>query len=841
MRGQVRGVEGCHREPLRTGWALCALAAGGDDAAPPSAEAGWIDIPTLAPAAAALRDAGRWSLDQPARRFDAEDFWYRLRFDAPALKAGERLFLGFDGLATISQVWLNGAALLSSDNMFVAHEFEVGPALKDTGNELLLRFRALDSWLSKRRPRPRWRTPMIENQQMRWARTTLLGRTPGWSPPAAVVGPWKDIWLERRGGPALRDVRLHTQLDGASGIARIELDGDAIEGAELLLSRDGFTARQALSRRDGGLHGELKIESPALWWPHTHGEPALYEARLMVSSTGATKPVEVSLGTVGFRSVSVDRRNGDFSLHVNGVPVFCRGACWTPLDVVSLRASPEALSQAVAQARSLGMNMLRVPGTGVYEDDAFFDACDAQGMLVWQDLMFANMDYPHEDAAFSAGALVEVGQQLARWRARPSLAVLCGNSEVAQQAAMWGAARELWSSPWFDDILARACEAQIPSVPYWPSSACGGAFPHQANAGTTSYYGVGAYLRPLEDARRVELRFATECLAFANMPQPSATARLPGAHATRVHHPAWKSRSPRDLGAGWDFDDVRDHYLGLLFGVDPAKLRYSDHERYLLLSRIVTGEVMAATFAEWRRPASTCRGAMVLMLRDLWAGAGWGLIDDAGVPKASAHGLKRVLQPTAVFLSDEGVNGLFLHVVHERAQALQARVAVTIWRAGDVRVASGQAPLELAPHSGQTRPVLELFEHFTDLSYAYRFGPLGHDAVVATLTGPDGERLGEAVHFPAGFGLPREADVGLSAVFRPLDADTFELVVNSRRLAQSVYFDIPGFEADDEYFHLVPDDDRRVLLRRIAGHAGQPSGTAHALNSSAACRLGAVS
>jgi beta-mannosidase len=833
MLGQVRRIDGHPREPLRTGWSLCAVPPGGDDVQTPPADSDWLAITTLAPAAAALRELGRWSLDQPPRRFDAEDWWYRLRFDAPVAAAGEKLFLGFDGLATIAQVWLNGQPLLSSDNMFVAHEREVGAALKPNDNELLLRFRALDSWLAKRRPRPRWRTPMIENQQLRWARTTLLGRTPGWSPPAAVVGPWQDIWLERRSGPALHDLQLRSELDRGKGIVRVELDGDSVEGAELVLSRGSFSARQALSRRDGRLHGELKVDAPVLWWPHTHGEPALYEAALQLKGGG-----KVSLGAIGFRNITVDRENGDFALRVNGVPVFCRGACWTPLDAVSLRATPEALSNAVAQARGLGMNMLRVPGTGVYEDDAFFDACDAQGMLVWQDLMFANMDYPVDDAAFSAGALAEVGQQLARWRARPSLAVLCGNSEVEQQAAMWGAARGLWSSPWFDEVLARVCEKEIPSLVYWPSSAHGGAFPHQASVGTTSYYGVGAYLRPLDDARRVELRFATECLAFANVPQPSAAARLPGAHATRVHHAAWKSRSPRDLGAGWDFDDVRDHYLGVLFGVDPPKLRYADHERYLLLSRITTAEVMAATFAEWRRPASTCRGAMVLMLRDLWAGAGWGLIDDAGVPKASAHGLRRVLQPTAVFLSDEGVNGLSVDVVHERGEALGAELELSVWRNGDVRVATGRAALALAPHSGTTRPVLELFEHFTDLSYAYRFGPLAHDAVVATLTGADGTRLGQAFHFPAGFGLQREADVGLTAQARMTDGGDAELLVGTKRLAQSVYFDIPGFEALDEYFHLVPGEDRRIVLRRIAGHAGLPSGTVHALNSSAACRLG---
>src|SRR6185369_12142958 len=228
----------------------------------------------------------------------------------------------------------------------------------------------------------------------------------------------------------------------------------------------------------------------------------------------------------------------------NGVPIFCRGACWTPLDPVSLAADRAAYAETLGLARDAGMNMLRVGGTMVYESDDFYDLCDEMGILVWQDFMFANMDYP-EDESFVASAVLEARQQLARLEARPSLAVLCGNSEVEQQAAMWGATRERWSPRLFHEVLPAVARELRPDVPYWPSSAHGGAFPHEASRGTTSYYGVGAYMRPLEDARRSEVRFASECLAFANVPEPAALAP-----SLRAHHPAWKARTPRDFGAG---------------------------------------------------------------------------------------------------------------------------------------------------------------------------------------------------------------------------------------------------------------------------------------------------
>jgi len=245
------------------------------------------------------------------------------------------------------------------------------------------------------------------------------------------------------------------------------------------------------------------------------------------------------------------------------------------------------------------------------------------------DFMFANMDYPADDPDFASSVTVEVTQMLERLQSRPSLAVLCGNSEAAQQAAMSGAAREHWSPALFETTLAGHAREYLPDVPYCPSSTHGGDFPFSASQGVTSYYGVGAYLRAPTDARHAELKFASECLAFANVPEMETLER----GTERVLHfnqPRWKERVPRDLGAGWDFDDVRDHYLERLFRLQVASLRYSDQDRYLRLSRVTSGEAMAGAFAEWRRTRSVCGGALLLFLRDLWPGAGWGIIDSTG-------------------------------------------------------------------------------------------------------------------------------------------------------------------------------------------------------------------
>jgi beta-mannosidase len=842
MAGRAGRSSAQRRQLLTDGWQMCAAA---PDAIADPADLSrhaltWIPLRVPGTAASGLRAAGHWSVGDSARRFDAEDWWFRVRFESPSVGADEELILGLDGLATVAQVWLDDRLLLSSENMFVAHEraLDANPS----EHELVICCRALDSRLGVRRPRPRWRAPMIENQQLRWFRTTLLGRTPGWSPAAAAVGPWRDVWLEQRSVVAITNLRLRSQLHENHGQVEVGVDlhpiaGARIDSCELIISRDSREYR-ALLEPDGtreGYRSCVAVEDPVLWWPHTHGDPALYQARLEIRHDG--KCETAALGSIAFRSVSLDTTAGKFSLLINGVKVFCRGACWTPLDPVALQSSAADYAAALEQVVGAGMNMLRVSGTMVYESDAFLDECDRRGILLWHEFMFANMDYPADDPAFAASVAVEVAQQLARLQARPALVVLCGNSEVAQQAAMWGADRELWRPALFHEHVAQQCRLYCPDVAYLPSSTDGGAFPHQPNVGVTSYYGVGAYLRGLDDARRSELKFASECLAFANIPEDATIATMPGGRSVRVHHPAWKSATPRDLGAGWDFEDVRDHYLQLLFQVDPPALRHSDHDRYLQLSRIVTGEVMAAAYAEWRRERSSCSGALVWFLRDLVPGAGWGIIDANGTPKAAYYYLKRALQPIACFFSDEGCNGLFAHVANETPRAIHSRLEITLYKA-DAIVGTACRSLGLAPRSMQEENAAAWFDGCPDLSNAYRFGPPIADVILGQLRSEQGEILSEAFAFPAGLPRSIENNIGLSARARRLDGGVYEVSIKADRFAQSLHIDAAGFVAQDQYFHLAPHSERMIRLVGTDSRSDRPlHGTVRAANARQDARI----
>jgi beta-mannosidase len=383
----------------------------------------------------------------------------------------------------------------------------------------------------------------------------------------------------------------------------------------------------------------------------------------------------------------------------------------------------------------------------VYESDAFYRLCDELGVLVWQDFMFANMDYPVEDQAFAANIESEARSQLGRLSAHPCVVVFCGNSEVEQQAAMVGAPRDAWRNRWFATGLKELCGEYHPGAVYTPSAPSGGVLPFHVRSGVSHYYGVGAYLRPPEELRQADVKFAAECLAFANIPEPETVSVLMAGAAPAVHHPRWKQRVPRDAGAGWDFDDVRDFYLQRFFAVDPVQLRYADIPRYLQLSRVVTGEMMTRVFSEWRSGHSNNRGGLVWFFKDLWPAAGWGVIDSLGAPKAAYYYLRRVWRPRQVVVTDEGLDGLHLHVTNETAEPFHGNIELLLLKEGRIVVARQEAACPLPPQASRTFSSDALLDGFYDVTCAYRFGPPKHDLAVATLFDEQRQVVSEAFYF----------------------------------------------------------------------------------------------
>lgn len=760
---------------LPSAWTFASTAAG---AAPTPAELPPLDWrPAQVPGTVATNLGG--GLDHPG--IDSLDWWFRTTLTAPPGPTR----LTFEGLATIAEVWLDGVSILRSRNMFrpAAVDVELTGA-----NELVIVLRSVERELSGRRPRPRWRTALVDNQNLRWLRTSLMGRIPSWTPAAPCIGPWREVRVEPI--PLVEAIDLRADLIDGDGVVRLRAHHRGVTEARLEIGADTFPVHI-----DGdSLTAEVVIPDPPRWWPHTHGTPRLLDARLW------TPNATVDLGRIGFRTVEVAQDDDRVELRVNGRAVFCRGACWMP-DPLRLDGPPGRAEATVRRAVEAGANMLRVGGTTTWAEDELLRACDALGVLVWQDLPFANMDPPWADEGFRADVLAEVDAQVARLRPHPSVAVYCGGSEVHQQAAMMGLPEADRALPMLETDLPARIAALHPGVPWFASTPIGGALPFHTARGLTHYYGVGAYRRPLTDVRRARVRFTPECLGFSNVP----------AHTTHVpHHPEWKRGVPRDNGAGWDFEDIRDHYLRELYQVDPVALRSVDPERYLALSRVVPGELMLRTFAEWRRPGSGCGGALVWFLRDLRPGAGWGVIDSDGAPKATLRYLARAWARRAVLLTDEGLDGVDLHVHNEADTPLEGVVELELW-SGRIRTGAGRSAVSVAPYAACTLQGDTILGTFHDLAHAYRFGPPKHEAVVARLV-VEGVVIHEDVLFPGSHQLRSHASDVLTATAARAD-DGVTLTLQTIALLQAVTIDSDGWDAEDDSFPLVPGAPRVLRLR----------------------------
>ncbi len=802
------------------------------------ADLDWLPAEVPGTVAGAVRRVGHASVDEVD--FDGSDWWFRTRVTVPPEAGDGTWLLDVGGVATISDIWMDGHHLGHSDSMFSAHQYWI--ERPRSGGHLVIRCGALTPILEERRPRPRWKSSLLAHPNLRWLRTSLLGRQVGWSPSPPIVGPWRPIRLVRGADTVVVDrqvrVSCFDDADGrTTGVVSVELAlapgvvAPAGGGATLIVA--GQHVPLIVVEHDGQnvLAGTATVEGVERWWPNGYGPQPLYDVQAAVAG------VIVDLGQVGFRTIEVDQSDGAFTLAVNGTQVFCRGACWFPIDPVGLQRTDEELDAVVSEAAAAGWTMVRIPGGTAYEDERFFERCDVHGLLVWQDLMSAQAALP-DDEVFITDLVAEAVSVASMAAAHPCLAVLCGGQQIEEQAAMQGLGADRWRSAVLEDVLPSALGDVAPGIPWVTSSPSGGDLPFRSNVGVSHFAAVGPLLRPLTDIRLATPRFASEGISFAIPPEPATVEETYGGAEAALAHPTWRMGAHRDAFADFDMVDVTDHYVQLLFDEDPHTLKRTDPERYLDLSRAVGVEVVEHAIADWRRPDSACSGALAIARNDLRPGPGWGLVDHAGRPKANWYALARVAAPVAVLCIDEGINGLVIHVVNDTGHSLEGVLDLALHTAAH-RTESGSMPISVPARGSQAVLADALFDGFRDLTYAFRFGPRALEVVTAELTDRDGTLRAQGAYLPGGPARPVDSDLGLQVNVERDDEGLWLLTVSTQRFAQRVQVRVPGFGASDSWFHLAPGTSRTVQLVPDSNHGRSPAGSVMALNGSEAATVSA--
>lgn len=775
---------------------------------------------------------------------DDWDWWFLADFTLePAGLDAAPWALRSAGIATYATLWLNDRELGTGNGAFDALDFPASP--QPGANRLAIRCRPLRSTPTPRKPRARWRSSLVADSSLRWHRTPLLGHIP-WHGTVPAIGPWAEISLAQL--PPVEVRTLRTEFDGGIGRVIVGLSSNTpIDVIAELAGPDGTLLHQAPTSVDGETSLTLEIANPALWFPHSHGSPVQH--RFRVRSGAFQRDFDL-----GFRGVAVDRRADGFELSVNGQAVFARGVVWAPLDALRLGSSNDAYRQALCQLAEAGVNLIRISGTGSFEQPAFYQECDRLGIMVWQDCMLATLD-PPDDAQWLSHFSSETRSWLDRLARHPSAVVVSGGNETEQQPAFWGRDAQQRSMTVLTEIVPELVGECLPAAVHVSSSPSGSGSPVKIRSGISHYFGVGAYRLPLSDARTSGVRFAAESLAFAVPPEPSSIVRHFGGLATGQPQSvaAWATGTARDPGATWTFGDVAEHYATEFFGPlakeltddlthEPVDAGLSDEPsgatsraKELDRHRAAIQHAVAQTMVEWRRPESSCSGALVLSARDLAAGSGFGIVDVDGVPKSAWYGFKSSCAPLAVAFLGEGLNGIDLHLFNDRPEPFEGTLHLRVHGVSGAVQAQADLAVELSGHGARRWELDDVLGGFMDLDHVWQFGARQYDTIEATVRSADGAALARTVRLLGGIDRPSRK-TGLAAWFGEDDDGAF-VQLRTDHLATFVALDLPGWTPEDNYFHLPAASSRRLRCqpaRSLApAHEKMPAapwGTFRALN-----------
>ena len=736
---------------------------------------------------------------------DGLDWWYATDVEIGTEQTSDDGELIVDGISTLWTLWWDDEQIAQGQNMFRSSKISL--PLAPGAHRLALVCRSLDAAPAPRKPRAQWRSNLLDNR-FRWFRTAAFGRI-AWPGAAPVVGPWLGLRLSPTPAPR---VLINARESEAGGRIDVRV-GEASGEIRCRVSCGDQSWTEARTADGGAVDLELDVGVPARWWPHGYGPPAHYRVRVELDGR------LIADRLVGFRDLEVDQKGGGYTLIINGRPVFARGACWVSVDPLDLAGNREADRAALLTLREGGANTIRITGTGAYLPAHFHELCVELGLMVWHDLMLHTLA-PPEDEAWLAEFDAEIREQLTALSGMPHVVVISGGSETEQQPTLWGLGPEKARTTALDETVPAAIAKCLPSAAHVVSSPTGGWRPTSVSQGISHYFGVGAYELPLTDARHSGVRFAAECLAFGVPPErPSVRAAF--GEATTRDDPAWRRGIAKDPVADWDFEQTLIHYAEELFGLDIASLRSVDSERALDILRATAAHVFATTGAEWRRPASSNAGALVLSSRDLLPGAGWGLVDAFGEPKASWHGLRQAWLPRTILLTDEGLDSIAIHLVNDEPEPWVGQLTLTV--SSGTGVVGAPVVVDFTVVESQTFWAEELLGGFRDLNHAWHFGPPGFESATVTATDSHGDtqtacmvmphRLKQAAH--------QLDDSGLSAELIPEpEGSGWVLRLTAERTCSFVVVEAAGFRCSDQWFHLGAGTTRELIL---TGGEGRPS------------------
>lgn len=549
----------------------------------------------------------------------------------------ERRELVFDGLDTAAEILLGGTPLGSTRNMHRAHRFDV------TGRSGPLEVRFDSAYDEAERVRAlTGDRPNVYPEPFQYIRKMACSFGWDWGPTVVTAGMWRPVRLERWSTARLAEVGPLVTVDGTTG--RVELragtartESGAGRPLTLRATVAGVVAETSFEGAEAVL--VLEVPEPELWWPRGYGSQPLYGLDVeLLDEDGA--PLDSWSRRIGFRTVTVDRsadeRGTGFTFVVNGTRIFARGVNWIPDDVLPSRVTPERYRARLTQAAEANIDLVRIWGGGIYEDDAFYDVCDELGLMVWQDFLFACAAYP-EEQPLRGEVEAEARDNVVRLMPHPSLVLWNGNNENLWGFRDWDweepLAGDSWGEGYYLGILPRIVAELDPTRPYTAGSPWSGSWDHHPNDprhGTHHSWEVWNR-QDYAEYRADVPRFCAE-FGWQAPPAISTLRRaLPGEDLA-PDSPGMLHHQKAEDGNGKLNRGIERHF-GLPDG---------DFDRWHYLAQVVQARAVAAGIEHWRSHWPVCAGTVVWQLNDCWPVSSWAAIDGDGHLKPLYHELRRV-------------------------------------------------------------------------------------------------------------------------------------------------------------------------------------------------------
>ncbi|MFP3154811.1 glycoside hydrolase family 2 protein [Lachnospiraceae bacterium ZAX-1] len=644
-------------------------------------------------------------LDNPYYRFHEkkllplaeQDYEYQCDFVATKdFLSRKNQFLVCEGIDTIASIYLNGHLIAKTDNMHRTYRIAVQEEIHAGNNQLRIVLYSPVNYIAKQYaddPLPEFNSASLHG----FAQIRKIHSAFRWDAEPLVPdsGLWRSIYLEGYDAVYLQHVYVKQRHELPKVFLDIEVTvditaGTSAKGCIKLLKPDG---EQEYFKDIRVEHGKnkvtIEVSHPQLWWPNGYGAQPLYELEVSLKAETDETKLDSKKIKIGIREAAVRREKDtwgeSFEIRINQVPVFAKGACYTPPDKFLTTCRGKRHEDLIKHCVAANYNCIRVWGGAVYPDDEFFELCDQYGLLVWQDLMFACALY-HVTDEFVENVRAEVKDNVIRLRNHASLVLWCGSNENEwfhdYEHQSEGLTNELRMDNLrqYEVILKDVVHAYDPQRLYWPSSpSSGGGYEDPngyAKGDVHCWYVWYLPAKPYTFYRECTGRFISE-YGLESF-QSTKTLR---------HY-----MEPQDMSPNSEVMDYMQHCSDNHCNMGNAKIvsyifqevrAPKDFEEYVYASQYAQAEGIKYGTAHWRRLKPRCMGTLYWQIVDCFPGTTWSGLDYEYRWKILHYYAKRFFQQVVISAEEpiqksiggeKNQNQVTLHVVNDNPYGFLATI-----------------------------------------------------------------------------------------------------------------------------------------------------------------------